>query len=442
MKIPLERISFVGRARKDFGDIERLATSIKLFGLLHPIVVQQQEDNTFRLIAGDRRVRAAMSLGWPEIEATLREDLDEVSCREIELEENVARKDFTWVEKVLAENELHELKQSKYGARKQGVRTDLGKVVTGWGLKDTAESLDKSIGIISEDLALANAIKAFPALQKESSITAAKKKLKALMRKAAEVQLARDAQDLQLDSVLLHGDGIKLLHAQQPGSIDLIIVDPPWGIDIDESASIGEAEVRNDALGNRQQFADGAEHALDLMQRLLPECANALRPDRHMFIFAASEMLGHIRKIASQYFEWVDPMLLVWNKTSHSKPRPYGPAPQHELLLHFMKGKRRPQKVIGTVLDCPRLASSAKVHPTQKPTALLRQLIEAFTLPGETVCDPMMGSGSTCVAAVQCYRRAIGFELDQTFYNSAMTAVAMEEQEAQEQVQSVQAEEA
>lgn len=60
-----------------------------------------------------------------------------------------------------------------------------------------------------------------------------------------------------------------------------------------------------------------------------------------------------------------------------------------------------------------------KIHPTQKPIALLERLIEIFTDRGDVVIDPCAGSGSALRAAANCGRRAYGFEIKKDFYNLA-----------------------
>lgn len=60
-----------------------------------------------------------------------------------------------------------------------------------------------------------------------------------------------------------------------------------------------------------------------------------------------------------------------------------------------------------------------RLHPTQKPVALLEYLIKTYTNEGETVLDNCMGSGSTCVAAINTNREYIGIELDETYFNIA-----------------------
>lgn len=60
-----------------------------------------------------------------------------------------------------------------------------------------------------------------------------------------------------------------------------------------------------------------------------------------------------------------------------------------------------------------------KIHPTQKPVAVLKRLIEIFTDPGDVVIDPCCGSGSTLRAAMELGRNAYGFEIDRNFYQRA-----------------------
>lgn len=66
-----------------------------------------------------------------------------------------------------------------------------------------------------------------------------------------------------------------------------------------------------------------------------------------------------------------------------------------------------------------------KVHPTQKPVALLERLIEIFTDPGDVVIDPVAGSGSTLVAGYNMGRRAYGFEIDRKIYHDASDWLAL-----------------
>lgn len=60
-----------------------------------------------------------------------------------------------------------------------------------------------------------------------------------------------------------------------------------------------------------------------------------------------------------------------------------------------------------------------KIHPAQKPVALLKRLIETFTDPGDVVIDPCFGSGSTGRACLELGRNFYGFEINKEFYRRA-----------------------
>lgn len=64
--------------------------------------------------------------------------------------------------------------------------------------------------------------------------------------------------------------------------------------------------------------------------------------------------------------------------------------------------------------------SKNKIHPTQKPLAVLKKLIEIFTDEGDVVIDPVAGSGSTLIAAKELNRNSYGFEIKKEFYKPAL----------------------
>ena len=64
-------------------------------------------------------------------------------------------------------------------------------------------------------------------------------------------------------------------------------------------------------------------------------------------------------------------------------------------------------------------ASVPKLHPTQKPLKLLERLIDIFTDEGDVVIDPVAGSGSTLIAALNKKRKAYGFEIKKNFFKDA-----------------------
>ena len=71
-------------------------------------------------------------------------------------------------------------------------------------------------------------------------------------------------------------------------------------------------------------------------------------------------------------------------------------------------------------MDWPRDNETEKIHPTQKPVALLERLIEIFTDPGDVVIDPVAGSGTSLIAADNLGRKSFGFEFKKNFYKDAI----------------------
>lgn len=71
---------------------------------------------------------------------------------------------------------------------------------------------------------------------------------------------------------------------------------------------------------------------------------------------------------------------------------------------------------------------TGRVHPTQKPVALLEYLIKTYTNEGETILDNCMGSGTTAIAAIRTKRNFIGFELQKEYFDIANKRIKEEQQ--------------
>lgn len=101
--------------------LEELADSIKVYGVIQPIVVSKQ-DGYFGIVAGERRWRAAKLAGLEEIPAIIRED-DEQTNKEIALIENIQREDLNPYEKAMGIRHL----MDKYGMTQEEVSKKIGK---------------------------------------------------------------------------------------------------------------------------------------------------------------------------------------------------------------------------------------------------------------------------------------------------------------------------
>lgn len=80
-------------------------------------------------------------------------------------------------------------------------------------------------------------------------------------------------------------------------------------------------------------------------------------------------------------------------------------------------------KMVFNCFDWQKDTQTPKIHPTQKPVRVLKQLIEVFTDKGDVVIDPCAGSGSTLLAAAEMDRKSYGFEIKKNFYNDSKTHV-------------------
>ena len=109
--------------RKNFDEeaIEELADSIKIYGVIQPIIVTKKEDY-YEIVAGERRWRAAKKAGLSEMPCIVR-NFDERKNREIALIENIQREDLNPYEKALGIRNL----MDKYGMTQEEVSKKLGK---------------------------------------------------------------------------------------------------------------------------------------------------------------------------------------------------------------------------------------------------------------------------------------------------------------------------
>jgi ParB family chromosome partitioning protein len=113
MQIPIKDIQLKKRIRRDMGDSETLAESLKRYGQISPIVISKKNV----LIAGGRRLEAAKHLGWRTINAIVLENTDEISRLELEVEENIQRRDFNMEEVAEATRKIYRLQNPGFFRR-------------------------------------------------------------------------------------------------------------------------------------------------------------------------------------------------------------------------------------------------------------------------------------------------------------------------------------
>ena len=96
---------------------------------------------------------------------------------------------------------------------------------------------------------------------------------------------------------------------------------------------------------------------------------------------------------------------------------------RHETAYILAKGDpARPRQPLPSVM--PWVYSGNKCHPTEKAVEVIAPLIRCFSKPGDLVCDPFTGAGSTAVAAALNGREYIGMELDEKHCATARARLA------------------
>jgi ParB family transcriptional regulator, chromosome partitioning protein len=106
MQVPIEDVLIKKRVREDLGDLSKLMESLRSYGLMNPIVINTK----YELIAGERRLESARRLGWKTIEAHIVERNSGIDQLEMELDENIHRRNLTAMELAGAYSRLERLK--------------------------------------------------------------------------------------------------------------------------------------------------------------------------------------------------------------------------------------------------------------------------------------------------------------------------------------------
>ena len=193
--------------------------------------------------------------------------------------------------------------------------------------------------------------------------------------------------DNLIDSFIC-GDCFEKLRELPDHCVDLVLTDPPYGIDYQSNRRVARPKL--------PKF----ENDMDLIwvDGWVDEVHRVLRDDRHFYCFTRFDMYPVFYNSIRRRFKIKN--CLIWVKNNHGSGDLNGSyAPQYEMIIFSVKGKRdlngaRDADVIGGM----NVPSAHRHHATQKPLDVLRQLIEKSTEPDEIVLDPFAGVGSTGLA--------------------------------------------
>lgn len=216
---------------------------------------------------------------------------------------------------------------------------------------------------------------------------------------------------------LVNADCIAGMRQIPDASVDCVLTDPPY--------AMGYVSARRKRSPRFEAIENDGKFDLAFNVRWLSEAHRVMKDDTHLYVFTDDGNLGAWRDVIGKCGFTVK-RTLVWVKnawTSGDLEGDYGH--QTEFVVFAHKGRRHLSgNRIGNVLDARRVDPNALQHPTQKPVEVLTPLIECSTEPGGVLLDPFIGSGTTAVAARALGRRCIGFEIDETYYETAVARTA------------------
>ena len=217
---------------------------------------------------------------------------------------------------------------------------------------------------------------------------------------------------LERDKIYL-GDCLELMKDIPDKSIDCVLTDIPYN----------ECNRIDNGLRNLDKSkADIGDFDLEELTSLLCD-----KTKGSIYMFCGINQVSEIRKTMTA--KGLSTRVIVWEKTN--------PSPMNGDVIWLSgielcvfgkkKGATYNYHCKNTVLRYP--CGSGKVHPTQKPVNLFRELILASTKEGDVILDPFIGSGTTAVAAIKENRHFIGMELNKEYYDIACERVNKEREE-------------
>lgn len=442
--IPISSILVEDRQRVDYGDIEDLAKSILEFGLIQPIVINQQK----RLIAGGRRLAAHLFLKRESIDVVYLETLDEAHLTALELEENIKRKSMSWKEEVAAVCKYHNL--CSLNAYKGGE--------SAWTQEQTGRLLAMSRANVGFMLQVAKALKdPASAIHNCDSFTDALRycmrktedKLQAELTRQSQAQMqinrnsiatprvtdtsllvpitdptqddlvtpvSREAQVVDLAGTVINSSCIPWMLAREPESIDHILTDPPYAINMEmigqnnaavDTSSIDRIRDTHEVDSNKQLLAD-----------FFPAAFRVLKDKGFCVVFLDIMQWQYCYDLAISAGFKVQRWPYIWHKTHNcmNQRAEYNTTKNMEFaMICRKKGATIVAPSSTSIFACN--GSGYVSNPFAKPLDLWCELIKLISIQGQTILDPFAGEGSCPMAVLSSWRFPIAVEVDPKHYN-------------------------
>jgi modification methylase len=266
-------------------------------------------------------------------------------------------------------------------------------------------------------------------------------KVPAARRRTAK--LAPVPADLPLDSIL-QGDCVEMMRSLPPASVDMIFADPPYNLQLGGDLHRPDGS-QVDAVNDEWDKFDSLAVYDRFTHAWLAEARRILKPGGSIWVIGSYHNIFRVGAALQDQGYWIlnD---IVWRKAN---PMPNFKGTRftnaHETLIWASMGEKarytfnyRAMKTLNDELQMrsdwlipicagqERLKKGGhKVHPTQKPEALLYRILLACSNPGDVILDPFFGTGTTGAVAKRLGRHFIGIEREDDYIAAAKERIEM-----------------
>lgn len=225
---------------------------------------------------------------------------------------------------------------------------------------------------------------------------------------------------------LMHGECIEKMKHIEPGTVDMILTDPPYEVDTKGAGMMKKdnrkfmEEVENAKINTGINVPLFLNNCLDLFTEKNKYCG--------VFFCSMKQLIKYMSWAELNKFQY---KIGVWHK---SNPAPLCNCKYLNDVEYWIYIKGNKSKILGSY-ESKSMVYKSQInkcekaifnHPTIKPVILMEKFIINHTEEGFTVLDPFMGSGSTGVAATNLNRSFIGIELNHEYYKTAYERILNE----------------
>lgn len=411
------------RYRTDMGDLKALSESIKRVRQILPIVITRNKE----LIDGGRRLAACILNGMP-VKCVYEDAVDPFELRELEVEANLHRKDFSPAEYALAVRDLHQLKIKRFGEGGQGRKKEGD---TSWSAEDTAKLMGVTKTTVYAALDAADLIDKFPQLKTATTKSEIKKAGKSLEKLNKTIEGLQKNKELTQDGTklfqIIQGDAIEHMLGMPNGSVDILLTDPLYGIEADKLIQSIGGRTGGAFSTAGYKIDDSTDRAMLAYTVLAKESFRFTTNCAHGFIFVGPEYFWTLRAVFQEAGWRVHVKPLIWIKREVGQcnvPHAW-PSSCYEMLMYCRKDNSRlVQEGKPDWFECPPVLPGQKRHDYEKPTQLIKQMLERVSLPGNLVFDPFAGSGPVLEVATEMKLRSIGIEISSEAYANILERMA------------------